>query len=595
MDEKADLSFQRYWKLLFDYIRPQRRSVILLSVLILGNIGLQLINPQIIRYYLDTAEASNQLDKLMGAAAIFVGVAIANQLIQIIATYVGENLAWIATNALRADLALHCLKLDMTFHKKYKPGELIERVDGDVNQLANFFSQLVVRLGGNLLLVIGVLVLLALFDWRLGVWITIVALLGMLSLDWLNKRTIPRWQAVREADARLFGLVEEWLNGTEEIRTNAAEPFIMRGLYQSLRQRWQKILAAMRIQVLVADLPLGVFALAYTGAHIVSNTLFRDSLMTIGQVYLIFYYLDILKGPLWDMLRQVQDLQRAAASINRVAELRQVQPALHDGPGWKVQPGPLAVAFTDLSFHYEDDPDTDVLKEISLQIRPGTVLGLLGRTGSGKSTLTKLLFRFYDPTRGGIRIGNGFSNNKELIDIRQARQSELRNRIGMVTQEVQIFQASLRHNLTVFDEQIPDARILAVIEEVGLGDWFENLPSGLDTLLESAGGGMSAGEAQLLAFARVLLTDPGLVILDEASSRLDKATEGRIEKAIDRLLQGRTGIIIAHRLSTVERADEIMILEDGQIAEHGSRLVLAKDPSSLFYHLLQTGLEEVMA
>ena len=171
---------------------------------------------------------------------LFMGVALVRQAIHVAATYVGENVAWTATNLLRADLALHCLKLDMSFHKKYKPGELIERVDGDVNQLANFFSQLVLRLGANLLLVVGVLALLAWQDWRIGLSIAVVAVIGVSALSWLNKRTVPRWQALREADAQLFGFVEEWLNGTEEIRSSGAKPYIMRQLYQAMRERWQK-------------------------------------------------------------------------------------------------------------------------------------------------------------------------------------------------------------------------------------------------------------------------------------------------------------------------------------------------------------------
>ena len=592
--EKVDLSFKRYWRLLVDYLKPQKGPVIALVALLSGSIGLQLANPQIVRYFLDTAETGRELDKLFGAAALFMSIAIVRQVMQIAVTYVGQNVAWTATNWLRADLALHCLKLDMSFHKKYKPGELIERVDGDVNQLANFFSQLVVQLGANLLLVVGVLVLLYWEDWHIGLSIAVVAVIGVLTLNWLNKRTVPRWQALREADAKLFGFLEEWLNGTEEIRSSGAKAYIMRQLYQAMRERWQKILAAMRIQVLVADLPLGVFALAYVAAHVLGNTLFRDGRMTIGELYVIFYYLDLLKGPLWEILRQVEDLQRAAASINRITELRQIQSALYDGPGVTFPTGPLAVAFDDVTFHYQDDAETDVLQQLNFTLKPGTVLGLLGRTGNGKSTLTKLLFRFYDPSTGAIRLGDGDPSGWRMFDIRKARQADLRQRIGMVTQEVQLFQATMRQNLTLFDDAVPDEHIQQVVEDVGLGDWLAALPKGLDTSLEAGGSGLSAGEAQLLAFARVFLADPGLVILDEASSRLDPATEQRIEKAVDKLLSHRTGIIIAHRLGTVQRADEIMILEDGRIAEHGPRAELASDPHSRFYGLLQTGLEEAL-
>jgi ATP-binding cassette subfamily B protein len=594
--QRVTVPLKQYASLLVDYLRPQKGAAALLAALLLGGIGLQLVNPQVVRYFLDTAETGNGLDRLFGAAALFMGVAMVGQLVRIAATYVGENVAWTATNMLRADLTLHCLKLDMSFHKKYKPGELIERVDGDVNQLANFFSQLVLRLVGNLLLVAGVIVLLAWQDWRIGLSIAGVAVGGMLTLSWLNKRTIPRWQALREVDAQLFGFVEEWLNGTEEIRSCGAEPYIMRRLYQALRERWQKAMTAIRAQVWVADLPLGVFALAYIAAHILGNTLFRGGQMTIGEVYLIFYYIDLLKGPLWEILRQVEDLQQATAGINRIAELRQIQPTILDGPGVTFPAGPLAVAFEDVTFHYEDD-DANVLEHIAFSLKPGTVLGLLGRTGSGKSTLAKLLFRFYDPSSGVICLGgagNHPDNGQEsLFDIRQARQAELRRSIGLVTQEVQLFQATVRQNLTLFDDGVSDERIRQVMADVGLADWLAGLPDGLDTILE-AGGGLSAGEAQLLAFARVFLDDPGLVILDEASSRLDPATERRIEKAVDRLLANRTGIVIAHRLGTVQRTDEIMILEDGRIAEYGLRLALVNDPDSRFHHLLQTGLEEVM-
>jgi ATP-binding cassette subfamily B protein len=596
--QRITIPIKQYSALLGDYLKPQKGRVIILAALLLGSIGLQLANPQIVRYFLDSAETGHSLDRLFGAAALFMGVAIVRQMVQLAATYIGENVAWTATNHLRADLALHCLKLDMSFHKKYKPGELIERVDGDVNQLANFFSQLVLLLLGNLLLMTGVLALLAWQDWRIGLSIAGVALAGLLTLNWLNKRTVPRWQALREAEAQLFGFVEEWLNGTEEIRSCGAKPYIMHRLYQALRERWQKVLAAMRIQIWVADLPLGVFALAYVAAHTLGYTLFRDSQMTIGEVYLIFYYIDLLKGPLWEILRQVDDLQRATASINRIAELRQLRPTIHDGPGVTFPTGPLAVAFEGVTFQYEDDTATNILENISFSLKPGMVLGLLGRTGSGKSTLTRLLFRFYDPSGGVICLGDGHPGSSvngrgPMFDIRQAHQAELRRRIGMVTQEVQLFQATVRQNLTLFDDRVSDERIHQIIKEVGLADWLAGLANGLDTPL-GAGGGLSAGEAQLLAFARVFLADPGLVILDEASSRLDPATEQRIEKAIDKLLAHRTAIIIAHRLGTVQRADEIMILEDGRIVEHGPRPALVNDPSSRFYRLLQTGLEEVM-
>ncbi|MBP7689591.1 MAG: ATP-binding cassette domain-containing protein, partial [Thermoflexales bacterium] len=211
----------------------------------------------------------------------------------------------------------------------------------------------------------------------------------------------------------------------------------------------------------------------------------------------------------------------------------------------------------------------------------------LGRTGSGKTTLARLLLRLYDVPDGEIYLENK--------PIRAVRESTLRQRVGMITQDVQLFHASVRDNLTFFEPDVPDEVLRQQLIDLGLWPRISALPDGLDTELASGGRGLSAGEAQLLTCARLFLRDPGLVIMDEASARLDPATEHLIEAAIDRLLTGRTGIIIAHRLKTVLRADRILILEDGCIVEEGERAALQRDPQSRFYQLLQTGLEEVLA
>jgi len=208
----------------------------------------------------------------------------------------------------------------------------------------------------------------------------------------------------------------------------------------------------------------------------------------------------------------------------------------------------------------------------------------LQKAGASIQRVQELL-RLYDFQEGGISL--------EGVPIGNVSLRELRQRVGMVTQDVQLFHATVRDNLTFFNRAIPDEQILTVLNDLELSTWYRALPQGLDTELGSDGEGLSAGEAQLLAFTRAFLANPGLVILDEASSRLDPATEHLIERAVSKLLQGRTGIVIAHRLGTIQRADEILILEDGQLLEHNSREALADDTSSRFYRLLQTGLEEV--
>jgi ATP-binding cassette subfamily B protein len=574
-------------QLLWRYLRPQRARVFWLTLFLLSSIALQLINPQLVRRFLDAVEMERTLGELVRTALLFIGIALIAQLIRVIGTYFGEQVAWTATNDLRADLAEHCLRLDMAFHKTHKPGELIERVDGDVNQLANFFSQLVIQLASNLLLMVGVLVLLWLIDWRVGVSITLIALAGILTLNAFRRFTVPRWQRLREIEADLFGYLEEWLHGTAVLQTNNGRPYVLGRLSALLRRRWLANRSAMRWNLGIMGLPILVPALAYIAAFLWGERLFAQSVLTVGTVYLIIYYVNILESPLWVLQRQIQDLQRASAAINRIVTLFTIQPTLHDGPGAALPAGPLGITFAQVSFQYEDDPYL-VLDSIDFHLAPGRTLGLIGRTGSGKSTLVRLLNRFYDPGAGAIMLGAG----ETAVDLRTLTAAQLRRRVAMVTQEVQLFHATLRDNLTLFDETIPDETIRAALQDLELDRWLAGLPDGLDTQLAGADG-LSAGEAQLLALGRAFLRDPSLVILDEASSRLDPVTEQLLERGIDRLLHGRTGVIIAHRLHTVQRADEIMILQHGRVVEHGLRAALAADPESQFARLLKTGLEAV--
>ncbi|MEZ4634729.1 MAG: ABC transporter ATP-binding protein [Caldilineaceae bacterium] len=445
MNEKTTAA-DGYGRLLATYLGPQRGRVILLAALVLLTLTLQLVNPQIIRYFLDSLQQGGQLRTLMGAAALFIGVTIVQQTVLLAATYVGEVVGWTATNALRVDLARHCLRLDLSFHKAHTPGELIERVDGDVNELANFFSRMILTLVGNGLLVIGVLVLLWLESWQIGLGITVIALVSVLIVNHLRKRIVPRWEALRGADADLFGFLEERLNGTEDIQTSGAKGYMMRGLDQLLKRRWKAAQHALHLDAWIIPTPIWVFALAYAAAHLIGGRLFLDGSLTIGAVYVIFYYIGLVEGPLWQTVDMVDQLQRASAALNRIVKLRRVQPTILDGDGVDLPAGPLAVTFDHVSFQYEDvtplsglsaealpavanngvdekdKPQEVVIHDLSFHLEPGAVLGLLGRTGSGKSTLSKLLFRFYDPSDGSIRLGTP----DQMVDLRQARRSDLR-------------------------------------------------------------------------------------------------------------------------------------------------------------------------
>jgi len=572
---------RRYWRLLARYLTPQRHRMGLLAALLLGGIALELVAPQILRAFLDRAQVGALPRALYGAAALFLGVAALAQVAAVTEAYVAETIGWTATNRLRADLAEHCLRLDLAFHHARTPGELIERIDGDVTTLANFFSRFTVAVVGNALLLLGVLALLWREEWRIGLGVGLFALVTLAAMLRLYATARPRWAAVSQEGALFYGFVGERLTGAEDLRTSGppAVWHALGRLEERLRHWRGLLLRAVFMGQAVWMAALGLLALANALTLLIASARFLAGSATIGTIYLIFSYTALLIRPIGRLQAEIQDLQRAGASIDRVEELFRARPAIGDGPGEPLPDGALAVEFAGVTFAYGGGPPA--LRAVTFALAPGATLGLLGRTGSGKTTLARLLPRFYDPASGVIRLGG--------LDVREARLTDVRARVGLVPQEVQLFAASVRDNLTFFDPAIPDARLLAAIDALGLRPWFDALPAGLGTMLAPGGGGLSTGEAQLLAFVRVFLKDAGLVILDEASSRLDPATEGLIAGAIDRLLAGRTAIIIAHRLATVRRADAIMILEDGRIVEHGAREVLLRDGASRFARLLRAG------
>jgi ABC-type multidrug transport system fused ATPase/permease subunit len=570
--------------LLSTYLRPEWPRVLILGLLLVAGIGLQLANPQIAKTFIDHAQAGEPLEQLVWIALIFIGVALLTQATTVAETYVAENVGWRTTNALRADLARHVLELDASFLAEHGAGELIERIDGDVSAIANFFARFVIQVLGNGIFLLGVLVLLFREDWRIGGLLSLCALAALIFMTRGGGFVAVRSKAARQSAADLTGYLEEQLGALPDLKTSGADAYALRGIQEHLAARFNSVRAAVMAGSLF-NAVVGLLFVVGTGAALgLSATLFSAGALSLGSVYVVFRYTGMLRQPLERLTRQMNTFLTATGGIARVRQLLETRALVVDGPGATLPAGALSVELDNVSFAYGSEP---VLRGVNCCVEPGEVLGLLGRTGSGKTTISRLLFRLYDPTHGTISIAR--------TDIRQARLDTLRGRIGLVTQDVQLFQATLRDNVAVFDRAVPDARLADVFAELGLAEWLSALPAGLDTLLGAGGRGLSAGEAQLVALARVFLKAPGLVVLDEASSRLDPATEQLLERAVSRLLAGRTGVVIAHRLATVERADRILILDEGRVAEFGQREVLARAPESRFARLLHAGLAEELA
>jgi ATP-binding cassette subfamily B protein len=599
---------QKYWEVQKKYLAPFKGKLVLLAILLISGTALQIFTPLVIESYIDlaTQETVNQslssflntigipvpnveniLATLILLASIYTVLMLIQQAISLGSVYVNQNLSWSATNKLRNDLTQHCVDLDMTFHNEHKPGEMIERIDGDVNTLAQFLSTFSMQLLTSLLLIVGILITFFTKHWILGVAFTAFTLLAIIIMYILRNFSVKAWEKQRQTSADMYGTIEESLSAIEDIRANGGVRNAMRKFFDYSRKdfkAWKK--ALVRGQLFVMSI-WGVIAIINTLVFAPSIPLLENNVISLGTVFLIQIYAGLLLRPILIITRQMQDLQRAGASIDRINNLFDTKKKILDTGIEKLLSGPLEIEFNKLNFAY--NKDTYVLNDISFKLYPGKTLGILGHTGSGKTTISRLLFRLYDskPDDGEILINN--------IKIRDIQLGNLRDKISYVTQSVELFQASVRENVTLFDARVSDEKIISILNDIGLDDWFSKLPEGLDTIISSSEHGISAGEAQLLALARVFIKSPNLVVLDEASSRLDPVTENLLDTAIEKLLINRTGIIIAHRLATVEKVDDILIIDKGNIVEYGRREDLANDLDSQFYHLLQTGeIEELL-
>ncbi len=564
----------QFFVLLKRYLGPNLPGLLVLGVLLFLGIGLQLINPLVLRRFIDSTQ--DGLGLAVTAAITFMMVGLAGQVVRGFATYFGTNLAWKATNRLRSELVDQVLRLDPSFHHSHRPGELLERIDGDVTKLTNFFSHFVIELLGGTLLSLGVLVVLWVQDSRLGLAFSAFAAVFVAVHTVGQKMAVPHWRVNRAAAADLSGYLGEQVGGLKDIQTSGSTEHTIRRFYGHVRRVFWSNWKAEAVAEAGWQTSNIVFGLGIAGALAFGVVLFRDGVITIGTVYLLVHYLELLRGPLLRISKEVEDMMKVRVSVERINEILKTEPSIVDGARAPKLNSDTSIEYDHVWFSYQ--PETWALRDVSLSLEPGSVLGVVGRTGSGKTTLARLLFRMYDPQRGRVALGG--------TDIADLPVADLRRKLAFVPQEVQLFHGSVRDNIALFDPSMDDGKVCEAINVLGLDAWFENLSHGLDTVVTGEGEQLSAGEAQLLAFTRVFLRDPDIVILDEAASRLDPATEATMSGAIARLLANRTGMIIAHRASTLEFVDKVAVLEDAVLREVGGKDTFMADEDSFYSKML---------
>ena len=586
-------------RLLLSELRPERRAIAVLTAVLIVAVGLPVAAQLLLGRFVDDAAGGATAGQLTTLALSFGAMLLVAGALQLLVSALAVRLAWRIGNRLRVDLCRHALDLDLTWHGEHSAGEVIERVDGDVDAVTRFASTAVLEVIGNIAVLGAVGVAALVIEWRSGLVVMATVGIAFFMLLRLRSLAVPFHDVEREVLGHLYGDLEERLGGLEDIRANGAGPWAVDRLHRGSARWWRAARqASLRAEGGYASTGL-TFAAGTAATLGVAATLAANGQVSLGTVLVLFRFVQMVQRPLERIGEQLSEFQKAVAGIRRAARLLGMPIGLV--PGTTALPeGPLSVELDAVTLRYDsfsrrplhvfvEDPSRErsrdpaaALRGVTLRLEPGTSLGVVGRTGSGKTSLGRLLARFWDPSSGAVRIGG--------VDLRQADATSLRARVAVVTQEVEVLRATLRDNLTIFGAVAADDGALhAALADVGLDRWAAGLADGLDTVLDGTTR-LSGGEAQLLAFARVLLTNPGLVVLDEATSRLDPATEDRVRAATRRLRHGRTLVVIAHRMATIDDVDLVCVIDDGRIVEHDRRDALAADPTSRYARLVATGL-----
>ena len=558
-------------------IRPDARRWALLGALIAGASAGALAGPLIVRRIVDEATDGTTAAVVVRLGVLFLIVAIVTQVLNVVVVRSATIAAWRITNGLRLDITRHVLGLDHEFHRQHTPGELIQRVDGDVTNVSNFLSQVVPKVAGAAIVLSGMLGVLTVLDWRLGLGMLVYLGISILLVLSMRHRAVRESSDEMSSYARLYGGIEERLTAVEDLRANGAENHAM---WRFVEDSSEAIESAVRREAaflrmwwaLQIDVAIGLVGTLVLSAALVSN-----GAITLGTAFLLFQYVHLMIRPLEELADQLEVIQKANGAMHRVFELLAIEPTVVDSGTTSPPPGPLSVTCTDVGFAYDDVQR--ILHDVDVEIAGGRSVGVVGRTGSGKTTFSRLLLRLVETTHGCVALGG--------VPIADIPLAELRRRVALVPQEVELFEGTIRDNVTLFDPQPADADVEQALRHVGLDALVD---TGIDRPLGSGGAGLSAGQAQLLALARVWLRNPDLVVLDEATARVDPETERRIAAAIDELMKGRTTFVIAHRLSTLDMVDEVIVFDHGRIAEHGDRTALVDNRDSRFRQLLELAL-----
>jgi len=580
LEEEAKKPFNvAYFLRMLKYIRPYRRAVLTVAALMGFGVITNLIEPYLLRVTIDLGILGKDMAAIHRAAIIFLLFRLGNWAAGVFRVRLINQTGQSVLYDLRQELFSHIQKLSLRFYDHRPVGKIMSRITNDVNAINNLISGGLATILSEGFSLIGIAALMLVISWRLALMAFLVLpLLGVLFF-YLRPMMESAWMNVRQTVANINANLNETISGIRVIQAFSREDFNVGRFGRINEMNRRTTMRAFRLEMMTwpsIDL-IGVvgtgLVIWYGALQVIRGTI------SLGYVMAFVNYQWRFWGPLSAISKVYSQVLSAMASAERVFEFLDTEPEIQSAPDAVPLPSIHGqVHFECVSFRYEED-DRLVLQDINLTVEPGQVVALVGPTGAGKTSIVNLLMRFYEPTEGRVLVDGH--------DLRQVTVESLRSQIAVVLQESFLFSGTIGDNIRYSRSDATLEEVERAAAAVRLDEFIESLPDGYDTEVQERGERLSVGQRQLVAFARALLADPRILILDEATSSVDIQTERLIQQALETLLQGRTAFIIAHRLSTVEHADRIIVLDDGRIVEEGThRQLLAR--RGLYHRLYLT-------
>jgi ATP-binding cassette subfamily B protein len=544
-------------------LRPYRSAIAVAAVLLIGQTAFLLAGPAFVRHGIDAGLRAGDAGALNLSAALYLAAAIAGlilgRLVILSVARVGETFL----RDLRRRVFRHLMSLGMDYFEREKTGRLVARMTSDVDALQELVQIGLVMFVQNILIFVGAVIVIFVMSWQLALCTLIVVPPVYFASRWFRRESNRAYLEVRDRIGTNLATLQEGLSGVRVVQAFAREGAFTRRFRTTNEAQFDAHLETVKIStryfpVIELSGVVGMAVIIGMGGVFVS----RD-IIAIGTVAAFVLYLTNLFEPVQQLSQLYNTFQSAGAALQKLFILLDTEPSVAERPGAVDLPPEGALALEGVTFAYGDDP---VLHDVSLRVESGERVALVGPTGAGKSTVAKLAARFYDPDEGRVTFGG--------LSLTDATLASLRERIVVVPQEGFLFAGTVRENIRVGRADASDQEIEAAVDALGLRDRVGAWPEGLDTEVRERGSRLSAGERQLVSLLRAALADPTLLVLDEATSNLDPGTERAVERALERLMAGRTVVVIAHRLSTAARADRVAVIDHGRVAEVGTHVDL---------------------